>query len=244
MTIPFRISESRPQPLTPTHAVILYEGADRAIATLHRVRCDDKSTPTILAGKALSVGMSRKILRALSRNGTGGSFLPACVLMASGDALMWYEPPMMRHLGFKQSTHAPERSAGTFAARVPTPGVIFLVDGARWLVMAYRGDGRPTPETPLYRAPTLNTYEDGSICAGNVKTPASTAADRIQAWSDAFWRSNFTHANFDGVVDYEGDAAKLWQDARDGQFGERFPDHVLKPYDRTVGQYLETWRKA
>ena len=121
MTIPFRISESRPQPLTPTHAVILYEGADRAIATLHRVRCDDKSTPTILAGKPLTLGMSRRILRALSRNGTGGSFLPACVLMASGDALMWYEPPMMRQ---KASLHACMRSAAVLAGVFTLPAQI------------------------------------------------------------------------------------------------------------------------
>lgn len=44
MTIPLRITESRPQPLKPTHAVILYEGAGRALATLHTIRLDGKSS--------------------------------------------------------------------------------------------------------------------------------------------------------------------------------------------------------
>lgn len=234
----FNLTVQRLAPLALKRAILLYEGGDRTLATIHEVEAREGKQPTILAGKALTARMSRWILQAVSRNGIGVSFLPECALMACGDRLMWYEPPQVRHLGFKQSTQFPARSPGTLSGTAPTPGVIFLVEGNSWRVMAYRGEGRPTPGTPLYRAPTLNTYQDGAICTGNVRTPSSTAAESIQAWSDAFWHSNFTHANYEGVVDYEGDAPKLWKDALLSRFGTTFPDHVLKPYNQTLGEYL------
>lgn len=238
MTIPFKFTVQRPAPLALTRAILLYEGGERMLATVHEVKAGEGMKPTVLAGKALTARMSRLILQAVSRNGIGVSFLPECVLMACGDRLMWYEPPQVRHLGFKQSTQFPERSPGTRSGTAPTPGVIFLVEGNSWRVMAYRGEGRPTPETPLYCAPTLNTYQDGAICTGNVRTPASTAAESIQAWSEAFWRSNFTHANYEGVVAYKGDAPTLWKDALLGKFSTTFPEHVLKPYNQTLGEFL------
>lgn len=243
-TIPVRVRTERPDEPVLSGAILLYQGhTGGTFATVHEVAVSDKGKPTILAGKPLTHATSRAILASLSRNAAGGSFLPECVLMTSGNELLWYEPPQMRHLGFRESTQFPERSPGTLAGTVPTPGVIFHVSESKWRVFAYASKGRPVPDTPLFHAPTLNTYEDGAICVGTVKTPGSTATDCIRAWSDAFWCSNFTHANYGGVVKYHGDAAKLWRDAMNGKFGGRFPNRVLKPHDFTVGQYIERLRR-
>lgn len=243
MAIPLRVRTERPSEPVLSRAILLYHGnSGGAFATVHDVRVSDQGKPTILAGKPLTHATSRRILASLSRNAAGGSFLPECVLMTGGNDIIWHEPPQMRHLGFKQSTQFPARSPGTLAGTVPTPGVIFHVSESEWRVFAYTAKGRPVPETPLFHAPTLNTYEDGAICVGTVKTPGSTAAECIRAWSDAFWRSNFTHANYDEVVKYGGDAAQLWRDAMEGKFGGRFPNRVLRPHDFTVGEYIERLR--
>lgn len=246
MTIHFKIHAERAPELQLRRAILLYENRKAAngyFATLHDVALSESGKPKILAGKPLTLAASRGILAGLSRDAHGGSFLPECVLMASADELMWYEPPQVRHLGFKRSTQFPKRSPGTMAGHAPTPGVIFHVGESIWRVFAFKGKGRPSPETPLFHAPTLNTYEDGGICVGTVRTPGATTAECIRAWSDAFWRSNFTHANYDNVVQYQGDAPALWRDAIAGRFRGRFPSRVLKPHGFTTGEYIERIRR-
>lgn len=244
MTISFTIRTERRSEPELSAAILLYGTSGQgAFATVHDVAVSKNGKPTILAGKPLTLATSRSILASLGRNVHGGSFLPACVLMTSADELIWYEPPQCRHLGFKESTQFPRRSPGTMAGDVPTPGVIFHVGESIWRIFAFKGKGRPTPDTPLFHAPTLNTYENGEICVGTVKTPATTTAECIRAWSDAFWRSNFTHANYDGAVAYRNDAPALWRDAIAGKFGGRFPVRVLKPHGFALCDYIESIRR-
>jgi len=242
MSADLQLTIERPPPLTLRNAVLLYEGNGKSVATIHNVSVSQSGKPTILAGKTLTQARSRHLLAGLGKQTQAGSFLPESVLMTNGDLLMWYEGARVRHLGFKASDQFPGRSLGTRGGRVPTPGVIFLVGERTWIVIAYKGSAGPTPATALFRAPTYNTDADGMICVGSVKVPECTTVDRIAAWSDAFWRSYFTHANYEGVVNYKGDASRLWQDALDGKFGPAFPEKVLKPYHLTLGEYLDKWR--
>ena len=245
MTIVFNIRTEHAKEPKLSGAILLY-GVDgkNAFATVHQVQVSANRRPVILAGKPLTLRASRTILSSLSKNAVGGGgYLPECVLMANGDEMMWYEPPQVRHLGFKVLREASEQKLGTLAGPAPTPGVIFHVSGNDWRVFAYTAEGRPTPETLLFHAPTFNTYEDGRICVGSARTPTTNTADSIRAWSEAFWQSNFTHPNYDGVVNYRGDAPALWRDAMAGKFGDRFPTRVLKPYRSKVGEYIERSRR-
>lgn len=246
MSVQFDLRIERSREPRLSSAILLYgDHALGAFATVHRISVDAAGKATLLAGKPLSIAASRRLLTRLAPPSVGGDFLPESVLMTRGDEMIWYEPARMRHLGFKQSTQFPERSTGTLAGTGPTPGVIFHVSGAVWRIFAFTSRGRPTPDTPLYHAPTLNTHEDGEICAGSVRKPAGTTVECIQAWSDAFWNSNFVHANYDGVVAYRGSVTKLWRDALAGRFPRGFPNRVLKAHGFTLGQYInETRGKA
>jgi PRTRC genetic system protein B len=233
------IATDRPPPLELRRAILLYSQGrnDHGFATIHDCAVI-AGKPVILAGRAMSPAMSRAIAAKLGTARMQGGFLPANVLMVDGEHLVWHEPPMMRHLAFKASTQFPERSLGTGAGKAPTPGTIFVAGPGAWAVFAYKGTQRPTPDTPLFQAPFYNVDKQGSICVGNVKAPNSTTAERITAWNDAFFRTYFAHANYDGVVDYAGDVTGLWRDLLDGKHRDAFPEQVLMPHRWTLADLL------
>lgn len=235
---PFKVEVGESEPLKLSRAVLIYEGRNRrAFATVHSCAIVN-SKPVLLAGRAMTPAMSRSLTAKLNQQRIVGEYLPENVLMTDGDTMMWYEKPQVRHLAFKESTLYPDRSVGRRGGRVPVPGVVFVAGPGNWSVFAFKGAERPTPSTPLYAAPFLNTDSDGRICAGNVKVPKSTAADRIAAWNDAFFRSYFVHANYQGVVEYRGDVTALWTDLLSGKFGDRFPEDVLRPYKLTLADLI------
>lgn len=234
------IATDTPPALQLRRAILLYSSGrnEHCFATVHECTIiADK--PVLLAGRAMSAAMSRTLATQLSATRMGGGFLPANVLMSDGAHLVWHEPPQMRHLAFKASSQFPERSLGTAARRVPTPGTIFVAGQRTWAVFAYPGTARPLPDTPLFRAPFYNVDQDGSICVGNVTVPKSTTAERITLWNDAFFRSYFAHANYEGVVDYPGDVTGLWRDLLDGNHGAVFPEGVLKLHPFRLNDLLQ-----
>lgn len=235
---PFKVHVSETEALKLSRAVLIYEGRNRrAFATVHNCTVVNNK-PVLLAGRAMTPAISRALAIKLNRQQIIGEYLPENVLMTDGDTLMWYEKPQVRHLAFKKSDLYQNRSLGRRGGRVPVPGVIFVAGPQTWSVFAFKGTERPTPETPLYVAPFYNVDSDGAICAGNVKIPKSTAADRIAAWNDAFFRSYFPHANYTGVVNYGGDVTALWADLLDGKFGEQFPEEVMRPYELTLADLI------
>jgi PRTRC genetic system protein B len=233
------IATNHPSPLQLRRAILLYsEGRnDQSFATIHDCTVIG-GKPVILAGRAMSPAMSRAIAAKLSMARMVGGYLPENVLMTDGEHLVWHVAPQMRHLAFKASTQFPERSLGTRAANVPTPGTVFVAGPRTWAVFAYKGTQRPLPETPLFHAPFYNVDASGSICVGNVSVPKSTAAERMAAWNDAFFRSYFAHANYDGVVDYPGDVTGMWRDLLDGKHNTIFPEQVLKPHTFRLADML------
>jgi PRTRC genetic system protein B len=236
------VSTRIPPALKLARAVLIYSRGrtDSAFATVHDcAELDGK--PVILAGRAMSPSMSRSLVTTLGRGGEGG-YLPENVLMADGEYLVWHERPQVRHLAFKASTEFPERSLGDRAGKVPVPGTVFVAGPRAWVVYAYKGTQRPTPDTALFHAPFYNVGENGAICAGNVSLPRSTAAERIVAWNDAFFRSYFAHANYDGVVNFPGDVTGLWTALLGGAF-RRFPEKVLKPHKLTLGDLIQQLRR-
>lgn len=234
----FSVSIGETAPLTLSRAVLIYENKQhQTFATVHRCQVVN-GKPVLMAGRAMTHAMSRNLTEKLTKHRLLGEYLPENVLMTDGDTLMWYEKPQMRHLAFKISTQFPERSLGLRGGVVPTPGVIFVAGPRIWSVFAFKGNRRPTPDTPLFVAPFYNVYEDGGICQGNVTIPSSTATNRIAAWNDAFFGSFFVHANYDGVVNYKDDASALWTHLLDGKFGKKFPERVLKPYGATLADLI------
>lgn len=224
--------------LEPRQAVVLYKGAGTHFAMVHRIAFNGTSH-SLGAGKPMSSAALKSLNRKLHAARSGRGLLPECVLALDDSALVWYEPPQMRTLAFAMSTQFPARSIGTRNGRVPCPGVVFVASPSHWEVFAFKGHDRPQAATRLYRAPFYNVSVDGSICAGTVRRPDSQAVSAIGQWSDAFWRSYFSHANYTGVVKREGDVSGLWKDLLERR-GKRFPEAVLVDAGLTVGRLIDS----
>lgn len=232
---------------TLQHAVLIYADAkgNTASVTIHPVAHGPQGA-RIAAGRPAT---RRELARLLDvtrarKQSPAVHFLPATVLAAGADYLVWWCPPQRRAVWF----NSPESILGQRQAIVPHPGLVFVAmpKAKVWNVFAVKGMERPTPETPLYQAPYFNVWEDGRICEGNVATPKTATPGDIAAWEDAFFRSEFTHAN----VGQRGRLVRgrrkpdvFWQALLDGKY-RRFPERVLVALPFRLAQLLSAVANA
>lgn len=230
----FQIRTQTDGVLSLQQAVLIYRGGQgSAFATVHEIAQVD-GEPTILAGKAMTPRAAITLARQLSHGVSHGGFLPETVLYMDGDLLLWWAPPMQRHIAFRAKEIGGERGE-----TVPHPGLVFAASSKAWSVWAVKGDRRPTPDTALYQAPYFNLWDGGRICQGNVEVPDGTTAEKIDAWNAAFFNSFFTHPNIrKNLVKYRGGSTKFWKDMLNGKFAQ-FPEKVLVPLNTTLRQLID-----
>lgn len=221
----FEIQTQADGVLTLSEAVLIYTGGHgTAFATVHEVAMVD-GEPTILAGKAMTPRAAIALARALSKGVSHGGFIPDTVLYTDGDLLLWWVPPMKRHIAFR----SPQIGDAERGEVVPHPGLVFAASSKTWAVWSVKGGQRPAPDSALYQAPYFNVWGNGRICQGNVEVPNGTTAEKIDAWNAAFFGSFFTHPNLQkGLVKYRGGAYRFWKDMLDQKFAS-FPEKVLVP---------------
>jgi PRTRC genetic system protein B len=221
-------------------AVLIYRGASaNALAPVHQIEEVD-GEPVILAGQAMTPRAAIQLARALSKGVAHGGFLPETVLYIDGDLLLWWVPPVKRHI----MVSAPELGAPERGEIVPHPGLVFAASSSVWKVWAVKGKTRPTLQSALFQAPYFNVWEGGDICRGNVQVPDGTTAEKIDAWNAAFLNSFFTHPNVKAkLVRYRGGAYAFWRDMLDGRF-KTFPERVLVDIKTTLGKLLGEGRAA
>ncbi|NVE00680.1 PRTRC system protein B [Massilia sp. BJB1822] len=214
-------------------AVLIYRTGGphpgRTYASVHRIDTTS-GRPVLLAGKPMTPRSALSLAQELTRQVGHAGFLPGSVLYADGDALIWWCPPQRRHIAFRSG----DPLIGERGAEVPHPALVFFASGSQWRVWALKGSHRPTPDSPLYRAPYFNVYEDGGICRGNVILPSGPVADQLAAWETAFFSSLFTHPNVrQGLLRFPGGAHAFWRAQLDQRF-QRFPQRVLVPLNMTL----------
>lgn len=219
-------------------AILIYRSRGvrdvRTFASIHQVGLN-RGQPSILSGKPVTPRAARRLADALASSTSHTGFLPGNVLYADGDTLVWWLPPQRRHIAFRCT----ETAFGERGGVVPHPSLVFMVSGGQWLVWAYKGRKRPTPESPMWRAPYFNVGADGAICRGNVATPDGTTIDKIAAWEDAFFRSYFTHPNVpNGLVHHAGGAYAFWAEMVDAP-PARFPQRALVRIGARLGELIE-----
>lgn len=219
-------------------AILIYRSRGardvRTFASIHQVGMEH-GRPSILSGKPITPRAARKLAEALTVGTSRTGFLPGNVLYADGGSLVWWVPPQRRHIAFRcAQPYIDERGAV-----VPHPALVFMVSGGHWLVWAHKGNKRPTPESPMWRAPYFNVGADGTICRGNVVTPTGAAIDRISAWEDAFFRSYFTHPNIpNGLVHHAGGAYAFWAEMIEVP-PNAFPQRALVRAGACLGELVE-----
>lgn len=219
-------------------AILIYRSRGvrevRTYASIHQVEVEHGKA-SIQSGKPVTPRAARRLADALTPRTASTGFLPGNVLYADGDTLVWWAPPQRRHIVFRCA----EATFGERGANVPHPALVFMVSGGQWMVWALKGRKRPTPESPVWRAPYFNVGADGSICRGNVATPIGAAIDKIAAWEDAFFRSYFTHPNVPtGLVHHAGGAYAFWAEMIDVP-PAYFPQRVLVRTGARLGELVD-----
>ncbi|CAM5366493.1 PRTRC system protein B OS=Stutzerimonas stutzeri OX=316 GN=G7024_19865 PE=4 SV=1 [Stutzerimonas stutzeri] len=94
----------------------------------------------------------------------------------SGSNMVWYTPPRMATVRFKQDEY-----------QVPMPLLVYVqTEGQPLRVFAAKGKARPGPTTKLFVAPLGNINTNGTMCAGNVQLGRFQGTEADIAAREAF----------------------------------------------------------
>lgn len=221
-------------------AILVYaHGGKPCYATVHAVETID-GRPVIRAGEPAT----REALAALAGSLVGAArsrcgMLPPTVLSAGDEHLVWWVPPGVRSLHFDSRGPLGKRNGSA-----PHPGLVFALTRQSWMVVAVKGQQRPESSTPTFHAPYMNVWDSGVVCAGSVRLPKGTAAERIAGTTDAFFRSFFTHPNHGKAVRGRGGLDAFWAKLLDAP-ATPFPERALVARDgETVGQLIDHIERA
>lgn len=148
-----------------------------------------------------------------------------------GGFAIWYTPATKTILFFKAEL-------GVSDGIACIPPLLWKADRESLSVWAIKGDGRPKETTPIFHAPFMNVYNNGSVCLGNVNAEIPnhcSIAKFIELWESYFFNSSFSHT----MVDYarkKGKLVDLWKSLLES--GEPFPEELLKPMKITIKDIL------
>lgn len=238
--------EATPGGMVLTNAILLYRteaprGATpyaaprnngQAFASLHQVEHDHEAGPRIAAGTPLTRAHLRRWSDALGR-AAPPELLPANVLVAHPDLLVWWIPAAVRPAYFALSTPPSglKALAGRTVVPVPYPAHLLVATRRALGVYALRADERPTADTVICHSPILNVYADGTLCWGNIPRPKALTVAAIREFERALFESWSTHPNHgqDQTLAGKGGLVALWDDlAMRG--ARRFPVRRLKAF--------------
>jgi PRTRC genetic system protein B len=179
-------------PLQLVSAILLYGSEQRIrLATMHQPIRDPKGGPALLdAGEPLTRDFLEKLTRGLGSE-LPATFLPSNVLIYSTLLTAWWEPAQIRSMFFARECDGMTLDGKCF----PHPPLLFAVQNGQLMVWALAEEKRPGPDTWLYMAPYWNTYEDGRVCHGTMRTPQTVTIENLPQWSHAFFASQFTGSN-------------------------------------------------
>ena len=230
MPVSVEVSLGRQSKVELTKAVLLYQESlhqGDAFATVHEVTGVEEGQPALAPGQLLTVEGLREIHRALYR-AQRLEVLPPHMLAASPERLVWFEPARSRVMFFQSSDACLNGFSGQ---SFPQPPLLFIAGERSLKVFALGGNERPTGSSPVFTAPYYNTTSSG-VCLGSMPLPSALSVHDTDAYSEAFFRSAFTHGTSERLLkSWGGSYGEVWERAR--QYGT-FPTQHLVPQEKTV----------
>ncbi len=232
--------------LVLTDAILLYKsdaklGPPRdgahAFASIHAVEQVDGS-PVIGAGAPLTHAHLHQWAEALGRK-LVPEILPANVLVAHPDMLVWWIPEQVRTAYFALSSPPAglKRLAERTSVPVPYPAHLFIATRSGLGVYALPVNKRPEANTLVLFSPVLNVFIGGQLCWGSVARPKTHTPRDMQEYEDAVFDSWSTHPNpgQELTVSGKGGLVRLWDDLATRR-AQRFPVKRLKPFTFEAGR--------
>ncbi|WP_216329384.1 PRTRC system protein B [Deinococcus aestuarii] len=162
------------------------------------------------------------------------TLVPEHVVALGVGSLAWVVERQERRLLFQGAT---DKAVAALDGQVfPQPRLLFVTRGAQMFAYALRGTERPTGDTPLYRAPYFNIFSNHAVCNGSMQRPGAITPENADAWTQAFFYSNFVKpADSQKRWATGGTYRELWDAVREA--GE-FKDEWLVPAGLALAQAL------
>lgn len=199
-----------------------YESSPATAVSVHDV-VNLNGHPTLGPGQPITRPAVESLAAALGRNLESG-YLPANVVSLGFNQIAWWCPGAKRRIWFKpdgrfnggreEQGREKTESMKTFKLNgkfVWHPPLLFIA--ARQLrVFALARNERPAADSPVYRAPYWNLWEDGGMCNGNRAMSSHTTPASIPGYEDAFFNSAFSHTNITRLCRHPKGHYGLWLD--------------------------------
>jgi PRTRC genetic system protein B len=221
-------------------AVMIYSGT-QAYVTVHDVLRDEQGRPHYGPPEALSADFLKSLRELLKQKAVREiEILPSNNLCLTDELIAWWCPAAVRPMFFQSATD--QEANALSGKKFPHPGLVFVATEGHLSVRALPRNKRPTSGTQLLSAPYWNTYEDGSVCTGSMRVPASEVSSSVTAaWEQGFFESAFTHPS--GAVrltSYKGGIIPMWTSVL-GR--DTFPDQYLVTAHETLLQFIRRCQK-
>ncbi|MFS2004642.1 PRTRC system protein B [Duganella sp. CT11-25] len=202
----------RDSQLNLTEALLMYRSSDgtAVYATTHPIQTETNNPERKIlgAGTPLTKDGLAAFAQAVGAATSFAGFVPDNLLYTSPNMIAWWVPESIRRCWFNSTQN---KFIGKQVADVAHPAMVFIITPGDWFVFALKESARPGPDTKLQHSPHFNVWDGGRICTGNVDLPETIDASAIRQYEDAFFRSNFTHPNRAGAVNYKGGITMLWR---------------------------------
>jgi len=201
--------------------------------TLHEVIHDGEGT-RLAEGQLATPQMLIDLMSSLGRS-IPVEILPENVLVRTAETIVWWTPARERVMFFSDrgGDAALQRMN---AKRYPHPPLLFKSSGTHLWIRALARSERPDAKTKMYMAPYWNCYENGVVCTGSMRIPREKSVAAIEAWEQAFFQSEFTHAA--GVrkhTHFPGGVLAMWESLQ-GQ--KEFPFKYLVEKKQTLAEFV------
>lgn len=209
-------------------------GSVSSFVTKHPVKQSATGAPSLGAGSPLGESDIVALIEQL-RGFLPSEFLPENVLMRTQETIVWWTPSTIRPMYYVDNKGQELKQLS--GKRFPQPALVFRARPGSLDIRALAADERPTPETPLYLAPYWNVSNNGSVCLGTTKVPREASVKSLPRWEEAFFESEFTHANASSsLTKHPGGFIGLWKSL----IGKKkFPVEHLCYTKETLAQFIK-----
>ena len=119
MNVHLRIGDNRTFSLK--QAVLLYQEANRAFATLHEMKCRPNQAPYLCAGQSVTTGFLETLAKGLGAS-MAAEVLPEHVLARTPELIAWWSRAQLRLMFFGDGNNEAKKLNGKMYPS-PCPGV-------------------------------------------------------------------------------------------------------------------------
>lgn len=249
MQVEFGTGAITPQRVMQPRQAVVFYGDENTIhlATIHEMSMAG-GRPVAAEGRPITLPAVKALASAANEAlKQTPEIMPANVLLASDELLVWWRPAGPAEMSFDIDWHKDEagrdRLQGVFL-KMPLPALAFMLHRSSMGNQAFQGvyvyglakNERPEGSSQMFRAPMLNINDNGAVCWGSSRRPGGRRVGDIPKWERLFFSSKFTHYNQSSPVRSRTPYQWIADFAASG--ASEFPVTEMLPMKQTLNQVV------